>query len=819
MFKKIFRYAFVGIFFLMTIFGIKTVNAEQYTGQAIWPSEFIPNIYIKKVKPNGYTKYQHAQFIRRSEDNKFVYCVQPYTDIDNNLPYYNVEREDYAKVLNFTEEQWDRISLLAYYGYGYNENGYDHSSQKWYAITQTMIWQTSNPESNIYFTDTLNGSKINSYDDEMAEINNLVANHYVVPKFESDLNLPLGRSITLTDSNNVLKNYKVSSVENVTATINGNTITITATGIGDAKINLVKKTTKYPSNPIVYYSNHSQNVFRVGNYEPINTKFNIKVIGGKVEINKLDRDNLTNTPQGMGTLRGAVYGVYNTSGDLITKLTTDEKGYAISDYLPSIGEFIIKEISPSNGYTLDKNIYRINIDENNLLGTLDVFEIVITGNIEITKVYASAKTQIMLPEVGVRFGVYDINDKLIQEVITDNNGKINLTLPYGEYILKQLTTTEGYEYADDYSFNITTDGQEIKEVISNAEITAKLKVIKIDAETREVIKRANIKFKIFDVKNNEYVCQTITYPTAKTICEYETDNEGILITPYPLFSGTYKLEEVDQVIDGYLWNKESVEFKIDENANLITDSEYGILFETTFENQKVKGSIEIQKFGEELEKTDEEYIYHKVPLEGVVIGLYQNGELIGEYTTDENGYIKINNLSLGKYILKEISTVDNHILDEKEYEIELKYKDQYTAIVNYKITLINYLPKGKLEFTKNNPSSEPIPNTLIEIYNENDELLFIKRTDDKGMIVIDALPLGKYYILEKETATPDYILNTEKIYFEIKENSEVVKCTMTNELIVEVPNTNKSSYKEIIISSSLILLSLGLILYGTKKKK
>ena len=94
MFKKIFRYAFVGILFLMTIFGIKTVNAEQYTGQAIWPSEFIPNIYIKKVKPNGYTKYQQAQFIRRREDNKFVYCVQPYTDIDNNLPYYNVERED-----------------------------------------------------------------------------------------------------------------------------------------------------------------------------------------------------------------------------------------------------------------------------------------------------------------------------------------------------------------------------------------------------------------------------------------------------------------------------------------------------------------------------------------------------------------------------------------------------------------------------------------------------------------------------------------------------------------------------------------------------
>ena len=160
--KKLCRYAMIGILFFMTILGIKTVNAETYTGQAIWPSEFISNIYVKKVKPNGYAKYQQMQFIRRSEDNKFVYCLQPYVDIDNNLPYYEVARSDYARVLNMTEEQWDRISLLAYYGYQYNENGYDHTAKKWYAITQVMIWRTTNPESNIYFTDKLNGNKITS---------------------------------------------------------------------------------------------------------------------------------------------------------------------------------------------------------------------------------------------------------------------------------------------------------------------------------------------------------------------------------------------------------------------------------------------------------------------------------------------------------------------------------------------------------------------------------------------------------------------------------------------------------------------------------
>lgn len=818
--KKLFRYAMAGILFFMTFLEINNVKAETYTGQAIWPSEFISNIYVKKVKPNGYTKYQQMQFIRRSEDNKFVYCLQPYTDIDNNLPYYEVARDDYAKVLNMTEEQWDRISLLSYYGYQYNENGYNHSSNKWYAVTQVMIWRTTNPESNIYFTDTLNGSKITSFDDEIAEMENLVQNHYKTPNFGSDLTLPLGSSITLTDSNNVLSNYKISSVSNVTAEINGNTITITATGIGGAKINLTKKSTKYETNPIVYFSNHSQNVFRVGNYDPVNTNIKLEVFGGKVEINKLDSKTQTNTPQGQGTLKGAVYGIYNTSGDLITELITNENGYAISDYLPSVGEFLIKEISPSNGYTLDKNVYRVIVDKDNLLASVNVLEKVITGELEITKVYASAETQILLPEVGVKFGIYDNKDNLVKEVITDENGKIKVTLPFGEYTLKQLTTTSGYEYAKDYEFKIDTDGKEIKEVIANAEITAKLKVIKIDDETKEVIKRANIKFKIFDVDNNEYVCQTITYPTAKTLCEFDTDSNGILITPYPLLSGTYKLEEVDQVIEGYLWNKESIEFKIDENANLITDNEYGILFETTFENQRVKGSIEIQKYGEEVNKMEDKYEYNKIKLKGVVIGLYKDNKLINEYVTDENGYIKINDLELGTYTIKEISTIGEHILDLNTYEITLKYKDQYTPVINYKIELNNYLPKGKLEFTKTDYStSEPIPNTLIEIYTENDELLFSKRTDENGKVIIEELPIGKYYILEKETATPDYILNTEKMYFEILENGDIVKCNMVNELIVEVPNTNQMSYAQPIISITLSVAGLGLIIYGIKKKR
>ena len=124
---KIPKYLIGVIAITMALFftGSINVKAEKYTGQAMWPSEFISDIYIKKEKPDGYIKWQQARFIRRSEDNKFVYCLQPYVEIDNTY-VYNVARSDYAAILNLTEEQWQKIALYAYYGYSYNQEGYNH---------------------------------------------------------------------------------------------------------------------------------------------------------------------------------------------------------------------------------------------------------------------------------------------------------------------------------------------------------------------------------------------------------------------------------------------------------------------------------------------------------------------------------------------------------------------------------------------------------------------------------------------------------------------------------------------------------------------
>ena len=128
---------------------------------------------------------------------------------------------------------------------------------------------------------------------------------------------------------------------------------------------------------------------------------------------------------------------------------------------------------------------------------------------------------------------------------------------------------------------------------------------------------------------------------------------------------------------------------------------------------------------------------------------------------------------------------------------------------------------GKLEFTKVDFSEDnPLPNTLIEIYNaENDELIFSGRTDENGSIIIEKIEYGKYYILEKE-APEGYELNPERMYFEIKENGEVVKSIMKDKKIVKVPNTDATDYKELLFSGiSLIVLGAGVIIYGKKKNK
>ena len=792
---KLFLFLIIGIssFARITNVSAAATSGDIITGKTVSGGPF----YVVHNKGNGHRMWLTEKFIVRSSDGAFVYCVQPYVTIKQDNTY-NVTTEDYASVLNISQ-------------YQYKDSTHDHSAEKWYAAAQMLIWNKVNPSIDSYFTNTLDGTRNdNILKAEQNEIMDLVNNHNKKPSFS---NMPsemvIGSSITLTDNNGVLENYEVSDVKGATITKNGNNLTITATEVGNMSFKLVKLGNRYGEPVRLYYASDSQNVIRRGNIDPIMINNSIKVYGGKVSIQKTDADTYEFTPQGEATLGGAKYGIYKEDGTRVGEITTNEEGKATSDYLPNLGTFYLLEEKASTGYQLDKNKYYFYITENDLNPNVQVFEKVIERKFDFTKVYATDKTAIMTPEVGVKFGIYNNKNESVGEYTTDEQGNFEVKLPYGTYTVKQLTVTSGHEKMDDFTIQVKEVGNPIKKTISNAEITAKLRVVKIDSETKQVIKRAGIKFKIIDTKTNKEVCQTTSYPK-QTICTFETDENGEFITAYPLNTGTYKLQEVDQVIDGYLWNKESLEFTIDENSKLREDSEYGIIFDTNFENTPVKGEVKINKVGEIAKLTDNGYVFTKESLEGIVFGLYQNDKEITTGVTNKEGILTFSNLKLGSYCIKELKTLDGYILNDKAICFELKYKDQYTPVITYETLVENKLQTSKLEITKKDVSTdETLPNTTIEVYTENDELIYSGKTDNEGKIIIDRLPIGKYYFIEKE-APEGYLINEEKMYFEVK-GEEIVKSTMKDEKI-----TGKLEFTKTDFSESVTLPDTTIEIYNDK---
>ena len=128
--------------FLLLLVGVScipsiTVQAKTYNDTFNEKSQYIKGDYILKVKGST-RKYQQMTVITRNSDNQFVYCIEPGTPIASGSTIYQGQDFNQSYIANITNEQWRRISLLAYYGYGYA----NHTDIKWYSVTQVLIWQS-----------------------------------------------------------------------------------------------------------------------------------------------------------------------------------------------------------------------------------------------------------------------------------------------------------------------------------------------------------------------------------------------------------------------------------------------------------------------------------------------------------------------------------------------------------------------------------------------------------------------------------------------------------------------------------------------------
>lgn len=418
----------------------------QANNEKFYEGEYIKGIWVNRITPDKVKYYNQFRVQRQQGSNNFAYCLEPFIPVNENEMYNSSTRPD-----NLTEEQIKRVSSIAHFGYNYK----NHYDIKWYAITQLMIWRTVMPNGDFYFTDRLNGNRTDIYQAEIDEINNLINNYEITPSFSNKtFNYVVGEDITIIDYNNILNNY---SINNNIAKIENNKLKIDSSKKGAYSFTLERKD-RYYNKPIIFYnSQSSQNLMETGDLNPIITKLNINIDETDIIINKLDYDNNSKENSGEAKLEGAIYEILNEKMEVVKEIEIDEYSTAEIKNL-TYQKYYIREKKAGIGYQLDDKIYEFELSKKRPSIELNLTNKVIKAKVIINKVYQNEDG--IYNEGNASFEIYNKGGKLIKTVITDENGQIEIELPYGEYIIKQTTTITGYEIVK--PFNIKIDSTKDK---------------------------------------------------------------------------------------------------------------------------------------------------------------------------------------------------------------------------------------------------------------------------------------------------------------------------------------------------------------------
>lgn len=446
--KKVYvKFCSIILFAICSIFIIGHVKAESFAA-----GDYVSKIYVRKEKENK-RMYLRMQWIHRTSDWAFVYCLDPWTILDESVEYSSSNIAFYNEI---SQDIMNKVNLIAYYGYGYG----NHQEDYWYVVTQMLIWKTIDPEGDFYFTDSLNGIRVEMFTEQFAELEKLVNEHYVVPSLVGGLRkISAGQDVELVDTNNVLSKYRIVDNKGVIKSVDENKIVFHSDSSQRISIDLKKEANKYEHIPLVYKNAYSQDIYYDGNFNTLNTNIMLEFIYGSINLSKKDSNTLDLPTNNFVTLENAIYEVYDNNNELVGTIVTDSNGMGTIENLP-LGKYTIREKTASYGYNIDENTYEIELTTENNNQELTVYEDLKLKKLEIFKTYLDTVTNNKKAEENVEFGIYNKADnRLIATIKTDNNGYASIELEYGEYIIKQLTTKDGYTKVEDFEIIINADSK------------------------------------------------------------------------------------------------------------------------------------------------------------------------------------------------------------------------------------------------------------------------------------------------------------------------------------------------------------------------
>lgn len=501
---------------------------------------------------------------------------------------------------------------------------------------------------------------------------------------------------------------------------------------------------------------------------------------------------------------------------------TDENGYLILPESLKCGNYRIEEVSAPDGYTQNTQYVEIKVDKNtayqmdsvsgDAIITVTYENHPVKGKLVIHKsgeTLKSFKKDFVYEETsleGAEFEIYaaeDIftpdhqvdeqgnrhviyaKDTLVKTVTTNKNGEAVIKdLPLGKYRVKETKAPSGFALNPDsqeasfiYKDQNTPEIEEKLE-FSNERQKVELSVEKQDAETGKALKGAT-----FGLYNKEAISSgDKVIVKADTLLQEITSNEkGKAAFTLDLPLGRYYVKEL-QAPAGYVSSDEILEF------------------DATYQGQDVK-TIKLKSVKKnqpttvEVTKAD---ITTGTELDGASMSvLDKDGNVIDSWTSVKDSPHVIKRLQVGKtYILREelasygylrATDVEFTISDTAEVQ-KVKMEDEVPVarlLVNKKgefldsVSLLdnakgmiehlfNYVTGNLTDVTFNVYAAEAIraADGVSADYYAADELVGSITTDGNGIAQMDNLPLGRYYIVEKETSH-GYVLDNEPRYVDL----------------------------------------------------
>lgn len=521
---------------------------------------------------------------------------------------------------------------------------------------------------------------------------------------------------------------------------------------------------------------------------------------GTITITKRDAETGAE-PQGEATLDGAVFEILDTEGNVLHTLTA-VNDTVLSPELP-LGSYVVREKTPPVGYTLNETEFPVVIEYAGQ--TVEVVEesvtvenTIIRGRISIIKYaefgYGSNKET--RPLAGIEFTITRKADgEVVDTLTTDVSGyAISDVLLYGTYTITETKGIDSHKIIDPIDVTIDVDEKVYAYALENEAFKSELKIVKVDAETGNIIPAAGVQFRIKDADGN-WVVQRQLYPSPVDITVFETAADGTLVLPEPLLYDDYTLHEVKAGV-GYLLNASPIPFSIGKDGETVV---------VECANTPVMGKITVKKTGPTftgVTETESEFgmvktaTYSDIPLEGAVFEVRAKtdiktpdgtlklsaGEVADTVTTGSDGSAVSKALYLGEYEVVETTAPEGYLLDTELHAVTLRYKDQYTAIVSAQVGIRDDAPNVELTLIKRAELFHAEEAKIItgpgegftfglytdeQILGENsallpkDTLVYVGSTDAEGNLQVhENVPFGKYRFVE--LAVPEgYIISKD----------------------------------------------------------